>query len=115
MAKITLVDDDENIVASVSLALESLGHKVKGYNDGVSGLAALELNLSCPNVSGGVDFATDPAVTARVVKSVRGVCPLPIIAKLTPNVTSIVPIAQAVDKISQFDPNLTSVDPVQRC
>src|SRR5579859_2125993 len=42
MANITLVDDDENIVASVSLALESHGHKVKGYFDGASGLAALE-------------------------------------------------------------------------
>lgn len=59
------------------------------------GLAALELNLSCPNVSGGVDFATDPAVTHRVVAGVRAVCPLPILAKLTPNVTNIVPIAQA--------------------
>jgi dihydroorotate dehydrogenase (NAD+) catalytic subunit len=61
----------------------------------VSGLAALELNLSCPNVAGGVDFATDPEVTRRVVAGVRAVCPLPIIAKLTPNVTHIVPIAQA--------------------
>jgi len=42
MAKITLVDDDENIVTSISLALESLGHKVKGYYDGATGLAALE-------------------------------------------------------------------------
>jgi two-component system, OmpR family, response regulator ChvI len=42
MAKITLVDDDENIVASISLALESHGHKVKGYFDGATGLAALE-------------------------------------------------------------------------
>lgn len=60
-----------------------------------SGLAGLELNLSCPNVSGGVDFAIDPAVTKRVVERVRGVCPMPIIAKLTPNVTNIVAIAQA--------------------
>jgi dihydroorotate dehydrogenase (NAD+) catalytic subunit len=59
------------------------------------GLAALELNLSCPNVSGGVDFAIDAEVTRRVVKAVREVCPLPVIAKLTPNVTNIVPIAQA--------------------
>lgn len=59
------------------------------------GLAALELNLSCPNVSGGVDFAIDPAVTRRLVEAVRKVCPLPIIAKLTPNVTNIVPIAAA--------------------
>ncbi len=59
------------------------------------GLAALELNLSCPNVSGGVDFAIDPQVTRRVVENVKQVCPLPIIAKLTPNVTNIVPIAAA--------------------
>jgi two-component system response regulator ChvI len=42
MANITLVDDDENIVASVSLALESHGHTVKAYYDGAAGLAALE-------------------------------------------------------------------------
>ena len=42
MAKITLVDDDENIVTSVSLALESHGHVVKAYYDGAAGLAALE-------------------------------------------------------------------------
>lgn len=60
-----------------------------------AGLAGLELNLSCPNVAGGLDFATDPEVTRRIVAGVRQVCPLPIIAKLTPNVTSIVPIAQA--------------------
>jgi dihydroorotate dehydrogenase (NAD+) catalytic subunit len=59
------------------------------------GLAALELNLSCPNVAGGVDFAVDPEVTRRVVRGVREVCPLPVIAKLTPNVTDIVSIARA--------------------
>src|SRR5215471_14652411 len=42
MAKITLVDDDENIVTSVSLALESHGHQVKAYYDGATGLQALE-------------------------------------------------------------------------
>ena len=41
------------------------------------------------------DFATDPDETRRVVREVRQVCPLPIIAKLTPNVTDIVPIARA--------------------
>src|SRR6266404_4805950 len=60
-----------------------------------SGLAAIELNLSCPNVAGGVDFATSPDVTARVVRAVRKVCPLPIIAKLTPNVTDVAVIAKA--------------------
>jgi dihydroorotate dehydrogenase (NAD+) catalytic subunit len=60
-----------------------------------SGLAGMELNLSCPNVSGGIDFATNPEVTARVVRSVRGVCDLPLVAKLTPNVTDITEVAQA--------------------
>jgi dihydroorotate dehydrogenase (NAD+) catalytic subunit len=60
-----------------------------------SGLAGLELNLSCPNVSGGTDFAIDPQVTGRIVRRVRDVYPLPLVAKLTPNVTDIVPIAKA--------------------
>jgi dihydroorotate dehydrogenase (NAD+) catalytic subunit len=59
------------------------------------GLAGVELNLSCPNVSGGIDFATDPAVTRRIVRRCRDACPLPIIAKLTPNVTDVVAIARA--------------------
>lgn len=59
------------------------------------GIAALELNLSCPNVAGGIDFATDPAVTRRVVTAVRQVCRCPLIAKLTPNVTDLIPIAAA--------------------
>ena len=41
MAKITLIDDDENITTSVSLALESHGHTVKAFHDGVSGLQGL--------------------------------------------------------------------------
>lgn len=59
------------------------------------GLAAVELNISCPNVSGGVDFGTDPKLTRQVVSAVRGACELPVIAKLTPNVTNIVAIAEA--------------------
>lgn len=42
LANITLIDDDENIVASVSLALESHGHKITAYHDGATGLEALE-------------------------------------------------------------------------
>jgi dihydroorotate dehydrogenase (NAD+) catalytic subunit len=60
------------------------------------GLAALELNLSCPNVSGGTDFASDPELTRRIVRRCRDACPdLPLIAKLTPNVTDITVIARA--------------------
>jgi dihydroorotate dehydrogenase (NAD+) catalytic subunit len=63
-----------------------------------AGLAGLELNLSCPNVSGGLDFATDPELTGRIVRRVRQVCPLPLIAKLTPNVTDVVPIARSAEE-----------------
>lgn len=59
-------------------------------------LAGLELNISCPNVSGGVDYGTDPGLAKELVAAVREACSLPLIAKLTPNVTNIVPIARAV-------------------
>jgi len=57
------------------------------------GIAALELNVSCPNVSGGVDFGTDADSCRRLVAGVRSACGLPILAKLTPNVTRIADIA----------------------
>lgn len=60
-----------------------------------SGLVGLELNLSCPNVAGGTDFAIDPVLTRKIVAGCREVCPLPLIAKLTPNVTDVRVIAKA--------------------
>jgi dihydroorotate dehydrogenase (NAD+) catalytic subunit len=63
--------------------------------DKCPGLAGLELNISCPNVSGGVDFGIDPEMTASLVSGVRQVTGLPILAKLTPNVTDITAIAHA--------------------
>jgi dihydroorotate dehydrogenase (NAD+) catalytic subunit len=65
--------------------------------DGVPGVAAIELNISCPNVSGGVDFGTDPAMCRRVVSGVREACTLPVLAKLTPNVANIAQIARAAE------------------
>lgn len=62
---------------------------------GRDGVAALELNLSCPNVSGGVDYATSPDACRDVVARVREVCDVPVLAKLTPNVTRIGDIAAA--------------------
>jgi dihydroorotate dehydrogenase (NAD+) catalytic subunit len=59
------------------------------------GVDAVELNISCPNVSGGVDFGTDPNMCRRVVADCRAACRHPIIAKLTPNVTSIAQMATA--------------------
>ena len=66
--------------------------------DAFPNLAGLELNISCPNVSGGVDYGTNPKMTAEVVSAVRDACRLPVIAKLTPNVTSVVEIAQAASE-----------------
>jgi dihydroorotate dehydrogenase (NAD+) catalytic subunit len=68
----------------------------KRVHESGQGLAGLELNLSCPNVSGGIDFAIDPELTKRIVRRCRDACPdLPLIAKLTPNVTDIRVIAKA--------------------
>jgi len=60
------------------------------------GVAGVELNISCPNVAGGLDFSTDPSLAYRVVKAAREASQLPIIPKLSPNVTDIAAIARAV-------------------
>lgn len=61
-----------------------------------AGPAAIEVNISCPNVkAGGVEFGVNPRLTAEVIEEVAGATELPVIAKLSPNVTSIVDIAVA--------------------
>jgi dihydroorotate dehydrogenase (NAD+) catalytic subunit len=62
--------------------------------DGVAGIAAIELNISCPNVSHGVDLGSDPEACRRVVAGVREATRLPVLAKLTPNVTDIASVAK---------------------
>ncbi|MGF1578159.1 MAG: dihydroorotate dehydrogenase [Gemmataceae bacterium] len=83
------------IVANIAGKTEQEFIDMAGKLEGQRGVTALELNLSCPNVSGGVNFATDPESTRRVVTGVRQVVSFPVIAKLTPNVTDIIPMAQA--------------------
>ncbi|HBV85904.1 dihydroorotate dehydrogenase [Desulfosporosinus sp.] len=62
-----------------------------------SGLAALEVNISCPNVKhGGMHFGTDPQSAQEVIAAVKAETDLPVIAKLSPNVTDIVGMARAV-------------------
>lgn len=65
-----------------------------------SGLAdALELNISCPNVkSGGIQFGVDPDLAAELVGKVKAVVDVPVIVKLSPNVTDIVGMALAVER-----------------
>jgi len=62
-----------------------------------SGIAAIELNISCPNVSGGIDFGTDALTCEHLVARVKLACPHPVIVKLTPNVTRIADIAAAAE------------------
>ena len=65
--------------------------------DELDGIAALEVNISCPNVeAGGDNFATRPETAAAVIAEVKRNSKRPIIAKLTPNVTDIAEIARAV-------------------
>ena len=65
--------------------------------DGVGGVAGIELNISCPNVAaGGMIFGCDPAMAAAVTRAVRAATTLPLIVKLSPNVTDIRPVALAV-------------------
>ncbi|MBF0273216.1 MAG: dihydroorotate dehydrogenase [Magnetococcales bacterium] len=62
-----------------------------------TGVAAIEINISCPNVKeGGVAFGSDPVMAARVVAGVRRATNKPIITKLSPNVTDIRVVARAV-------------------
>jgi dihydroorotate dehydrogenase (NAD+) catalytic subunit len=62
----------------------------------LEGLAALEMNISCPNVkAGGIAFGTDPALCAEVVAAVRSATDLPLIVKLSPNVTDIRALARS--------------------
>jgi dihydroorotate dehydrogenase (NAD+) catalytic subunit len=65
--------------------------------DQAPGVAALEVNISCPNVKeGGIAFGTDPQMAADVIAAVADSTELPVIAKLSPNVTDITAIAKAV-------------------
>lgn len=61
-------------------------------------VAAIELNVSCPNVKeGGIVFGTDPKAAAAVVKAAKAKTDKPVILKLSPNVTDIVTMAKAVE------------------
>ena len=66
--------------------------------DALGGVGALELNVSCPNIKeGGAQFGTDLKLLSQVVSACRKATKLPLITKLSPNVASIVPYAQAAE------------------
>ena len=89
---------DDLVIANVG------GHSIYEYVETVKKfnncdkVFAIELNISCPNVSGGgMAFGTDPSVASELVREVKKVCTKPLIVKLSPNVTDIVSIAKAVE------------------
>src|SRR6202035_3723072 len=71
-------------------------HSARVLED-VAEVAGLELNISCPNISGGLDFGRDPVAAGNLVAAVRAVSERCIIVKLSPNVTDIAAVARAVE------------------
>ncbi|MDR1066574.1 MAG: dihydroorotate dehydrogenase [Clostridiales bacterium] len=89
---------DTNVIVNIC------GHTVDEYAAAArmiseaGGADMLEVNISCPNIQdGGMAFGSDPAAAARVIKAVRETTRLPVIAKLSPNVTDITEIAKAAE------------------
>lgn len=88
---------------SVPVVANAGGHSVSDYVamteafDAMAGVAAIELNLSCPNVADGIQFSTEVAALEEVVAACRKVTPKPLWVKLSPNVASIVPFAKAAE------------------
>jgi dihydroorotate dehydrogenase (NAD+) catalytic subunit len=89
----------------VPVVVNILGDSIDEYRQiaerlaGVEGVAAIEVNISCPNVKkGGVAFGTDPQMAATVTAAVKQSCQVPVIVKLSPNVTDVTVVAKAVQE-----------------
>ncbi len=91
-------DIDTKIFVNVSgSSIEEYCHVAEMIDD-LDNIPGIELNISCPNVKkGGMGFGTNPDMAAQVVSEVRKVYHKTLIVKLTPNVTSVVDIAKAVE------------------
>ena len=92
------IKDEMNVIVNIS------GSSVEEYGElaamlDVPGVAAIELNISCPNVKeGGIVFGTDPAAASAVVHAAKANTKKPVILKLSPNVTDICLMARAVEE-----------------
>ncbi|BDD88026.1 dihydroorotate dehydrogenase [Desulfofustis limnaeus] len=89
---------------AVPVIVNILGDTVEEYREIterlalIEGIAALEVNISCPNVKrGGVAFGTDPQMARKVTEAVKEVAAVPVMVKLSPNVSDIVAMARAVE------------------
>lgn len=91
-------DLDTNVIVNVSGSSIEEYCTVAEKINALEKIPAIELNISCPNVKkGGMGFGTNPDMAAQVVSEVRKVYNRTLIVKLTPNVTSVVDIAKAVE------------------
>lgn len=89
---------DTPIIANVAGSLEEDYVEVARKISKAPNVHALELNISCPNVkTGGIAFGTIPEVAKRLTEKVKEVSEVPVYVKLSPNVTNIVEMAQAVE------------------
>src|SRR3989339_950988 len=85
--------DTKVIVNIFGSTIDEYGEVARSFT-GVEGVHGLEVNISCPNIKeGGIAFGTDLETTRRVVRTVRRSTTLPVIIKLSPNVTDIIPFA----------------------
>jgi len=90
-----LINLDTPVIVSIAGENQADYVNIARRLDACAGVAALELNISCPNVAHGVDFGSNPELCEQVVRDVREHCSLPVLTKLTPNVTNIVELAAA--------------------
>ena len=87
------------VIVSISGTLMDEYAQLAEILDPQEGIAALEVNISCPNLkAGGSSFGADPLISGQIVKNVKNKTRLPVIAKLTPNVTDITVIARSVEE-----------------
>lgn len=86
---------DANIVMSMAAESPEQWEEMAAFTVGIAGFAAIELNLSCPNVADGAIFSHHPRLTEAAVSGVRRQTCLPVWAKLSPNVPDITQIAHA--------------------
>jgi dihydroorotate dehydrogenase (NAD+) catalytic subunit len=113
--------------AGAAIFANVFGYAVEDYVEVVrvledaEGVAAYELNVSCPNTKhGGIFFSSDPALLGEVVGAVRAIARRPLIVKLSPNVARIEPLAKAAaeagaDALSLVNTFVSlAIDPVTR-
>ncbi len=84
------------VIANIAAEREEDYAELARRLDDVPGIAALELNISCPNVESGLEFGSRPEPAAAVVRAVRQAASLPVIVKLTPSAGDVTAVAAAV-------------------